>query len=164
MNSTQRTLAFAGQGSRNDWLVVLTARFLNLRTPGQDVQSSQTDTECDLDFTTGVQQITQPTTRLDQNDILQLVSDYVSGSSVRQLARDWNVHRTTVMDHLKRHNIPRRPHVRKMTDTQVEEAAELYRAGTSLAKLGSRYHVDPQTVSKELKRAGVTIRPAGRWG
>ena len=111
----------------------------------------------------GVQTLTQPITRLDQSDILQLVSDYVSGSSARQLSRDWNVHRTTVMDHLERHNIPRRPHVRKLTDTQLREAAELYQAGTSLAKLGTRYHVDPQTVSKELKRAGVTVRRPGPW-
>jgi len=51
-----------------------------------------------------------------------------------------------------------------MTDTQVEQAAERYRAGESLAKLGTRYDVDPQTISRELKKIGVQIRPPGRWG
>jgi hypothetical protein len=51
-----------------------------------------------------------------------------------------------------------------MTDDQVEQAAERYLAGESLAKLGIRYDVDPQTVSRELKAIGVTIRPPRRWG
>jgi outer membrane cobalamin receptor len=68
------------------------------------------------------------------------------------------------MGHLERNNIPRRPHRRKMTDTQVKQAAERYRVGVSLAELGHRYDVDPQTVSRELKKLRVQIRPPGRWG
>ena len=51
-----------------------------------------------------------------------------------------------------------------MTDRQVEQAAERYRAGESLAKLDYRYDVDPQTVSQEFKKAGIQIRPPGRCG
>jgi len=68
------------------------------------------------------------------------------------------------MDHLKRSDVPTRPHKRKMNDEQVTRAAEFYRAGDSLAKLSHRYNVDPQTVSRELKKTDVTIRPPGRWG
>ena len=93
---------------------------------------------------------------------LGLATEYVQGQSVTQLSRSWKIHRTTVMDHLERNDIPRRPHRRKMIDTQVEQAAERYRAGESLAMLGKRYDVDPQTVSRELKNIGVRIRPPGR--
>ena len=51
-----------------------------------------------------------------------------------------------------------------MTDVEVEQAAARYRSGESLAKLGIRYDVDPQTVSRELKKIDVQISPSGRWG
>jgi hypothetical protein len=51
-----------------------------------------------------------------------------------------------------------------MTDTQVEQAAERYRACESLANLGQHFDVDPQTVSRELKKIGVQVRPPGRGG
>jgi transposase-like protein len=50
-----------------------------------------------------------------------------------------------------------------MNDEQVEQAAERYRSGASLAELGRRYDVDPQTVSRELKKMDVQVRPPGRW-
>jgi len=102
--------------------------------------------------------------RLDPDQIVQLIALYLEGQSVAQLAQEWNIHRTTVMDHLKRSDVPTRPHKRKMNDEQVTRAAEFYRAGDSLAKLSHRYNVDPQTVSRELKKTDVTIRPPGRWG
>jgi Mor family transcriptional regulator len=101
--------------------------------------------------------------RLDQEQLLQLIAQYIDGQSVAQLSRSWKLHRTTIVNHLKRHGVERRPHKRKMTDTQVTAAAERYRTGESLVKLGRHYNVDSQTVSKELRVAGITIRPKGRW-
>ncbi len=93
---------------------------------------------------------------------MQLVADYLDGQSVRQLAVSWRIHRTTVLDHLERHGVPRRANVRKMTDQQVEEAAQLYGAGNSLIVLGRTYGVDAGTVGRELSQVGVNLRPSGR--
>ncbi len=144
--------------------MVLTARFLNLSAPRQSSVESSDLTECDDLPSDSVRTKVQAQRRLDPDSIQALVSDYLSGQSVRQLTETWDIHRTTVLDHLERNNIPRRPTVRKLTDTQLKEAADLYRAGNPLKTLGAKYSVDPQTVSRELKKVGVQIRPPGRWG
>jgi len=54
--------------------------------------------------------------RLDEKQVLSLVGEYVAGSSVRELVKQWGVHRTTVISHLERAGVERRPNMRKMTD------------------------------------------------
>ena len=142
--------------------VGLTARFSNPVAPGQRVAGSENDADSDQIATLGARKRVQDQRRLDPDQILSLVTEYVQGRSVAQLSRSWRIHRTTVMDHLERNEIPRRPSKRKMTDTQVEQAAERYRAGESLTKLGHNYDVDPQTVGRELRATGVAIRTRGR--
>jgi DNA-binding MarR family transcriptional regulator len=144
-------------------MVGLTARFSNPVTPGQRVAGPENDADSEQIFTPGARKRVQDQRRLDPGQILSLVTGYLEGRSVSQLAREWRIHRTTVVDHLERNDVPRRTHVRNMTDEQVRVAAELYEARNSLAALDKRYDVDPKTVSKELKAAGVAIRPAGRW-
>lgn len=158
----------ARQGLNNGTLVVLTARFLNLANIDQ-FQYDTTKPQVDTPDTTPPDPATvtkrrQKQRRLDPDQILELVSQYLDGQSVRQLTEAWGIHRTTVLDHLQRHDVPRRVSKRKMTDAMVREAAKHYNAGRSLATLGQRYSVDPQTVSRELKKAGIQIRPPGRWG
>jgi DNA-binding CsgD family transcriptional regulator len=84
---------------------------------------------------------------------------YRDGASVQNLAARFGIHRTTVLDHLKRRGVPRRPRVRKLTDRQIARAAEEYRSGDSLKALGERYGVDAATVRTHLARADVQIRP-----
>ncbi|HTQ22295.1 helix-turn-helix domain-containing protein [Mycobacterium sp.] len=50
-----------------------------------------------------------------------------------------------------------------LTDEQVNEAAELYAAGRSLAWLGSRYDVSHTTIAYALRRQGVLLRPRPGW-
>ena len=145
-------------------MVGLTARFSNPVTPGQGVAPTENESDSDTNLTMSARNRVRDQRRLDPDQILNLVAEYVQGQSVAQPSCSWKIHRTTVMDHLERNDIPRRPTKRKMTDTQVEQAAERYQAGESLAKLGTRYDVDPQTVSRELKKINVQIRPPGRWG
>jgi hypothetical protein len=142
-------------------MVGLTARFSNPVAPGQGVAAPENDADSDQISTLGVQKRVHAQRRLDPDQILNLVAEYVQGQTVAQLSRSWKIHRTTVMDHLERNDIPRRPHRRKMTDTQVQQAAKRYRAGETLAKLGKYYSVDPQTVSRELKKIEVQIRRPG---
>lgn len=97
--------------------------------------------------------------RLTNDEISQLVEDYKSGHSVKDLVDKWGIHRGTVADHLNRNNVNTRPATRKLTNAQVTRAAKMYRAGKSLAKLGTHFDVSPTTMRKELHSYGVIIRP-----
>jgi transposase-like protein len=88
-----------------------------------------------------------------------LIKAYEDGSSVRDLATQYEIHRSTVVAHLERHGISRRPNVRKLSDEQIEEAAQLYESGLSLEKVGALLDVNATTMRDWLNKAGVTIRP-----
>jgi DNA-binding CsgD family transcriptional regulator len=100
--------------------------------------------------------------RLDEAQILELIRRYVAGESVRDLAAGFRIHRTTVLEHLAKRDIERRPNRRKLTDAEVAEVARMYEAGSSLEDLGEQFGVSAETVRKELRQAGVTRRPSGR--
>ena len=101
--------------------------------------------------------------RLDQTQVDDLTSRYVNGESVGHLATAFEINRTTVIGHLDRRGIERRPHVRKMTDALVSEAADLYEAGLSLAVVAKRVGVDDRTLRREFGRAGVQVRTRPGW-
>jgi hypothetical protein len=76
-------------------------------------------------------------------------------------ASAFTVDPSTAAKHLERRGVVRRG--RKLTEEQVAEAAELYRAGWSLSQLGERYGVFAQSIGYRLKRAGVELRPQSGW-
>lgn len=98
--------------------------------------------------------------RLQAGEILELVAAYMAGATVRDLTQQFGIHRTTVLEHLKRNGVSRRPHQRKLTELDVQAAVRLYRAGWSTTRLGRRFRVDAETVRRELHRAGMTLQPA----
>ncbi len=97
-----------------------------------------------------------------EKDIAKLVSEYLAGSGVRELAGRYNLHRHTVRDHLDRQGVTPRLHAHKLTKDQVEEATQLYSSGSSLAQMGSQFRVHPHTIARELRAAGMAIRSRGR--
>ena len=106
----------------------------------------------------GQQQVRLTPVRVDD-----LVSRYRAGASTRDLAAVFGVHRTTVVSHLERCGVPRRAHVRKLSDQQIRDASGEYLAGDSLKTLGERYGVDAATIRTHLVRAGVQLRPRRGW-
>lgn len=146
-------------------MVDLAARFLNL---ADRLGSPNNSTTAGLEVPDAslpeprVRAIRQVQKRLADNDILALVEAYRSGSTVARLTRDFGINRTTVLQHLQRHGVSRRPHIRKLTDRQVAEAVQLYEEGWSYSRLGKKYFVDAETMRKELAKAGVQSRTAGR--
>lgn len=92
-----------------------------------------------------------------------LASDYQGGLPVSQLVRKYAVHRTTVLEHLEREGVTRRKSVRKLTDEQVQAAAEMYSNGASLLRVGQSFGVDAATVRREFDIAGVVVRPRKGW-
>ena len=101
--------------------------------------------------------------RLSEHDAENLVRSYGGGVSIDALARRFSVHRTTVMDHLRRSGVQRRRIVRKLTDRTVRQAATLYRRGESLKVVAARFGIDARTLAREFQNAGVQIRPRRGW-
>jgi hypothetical protein len=152
--------------------VDLAARFLNLAaqqrrtTPsGEQVadQGERAD-EVVVDERGPVVQAAQyhQLKRISAELIVELAEAYRQGATVPELARRYNINRTTVLDHLERQGVQRRPNVRKMTDDLVRQAIVLYNEGWSYDRLGEHLGISAETIRRELKQAGVVSRPAGR--
>ena len=101
--------------------------------------------------------------RLDPARVAELVRRYEAGDTVRILTTAFDVNRETVLEHLKRERVARRPHVRKLTDRQMQRAASLYASGLSLARTAEHFDVSERTMRSELVRAGHAIRPRRGW-
>ncbi len=97
--------------------------------------------------------------RLTTEQVAELVESYRAGDSVPIVAKRFGIDRSTVLAHLDRAGVPRRPTVRAMTDAQVQEAARLYAEGLSLLRTGERFGVSDKTILKEFRKAGVRTRP-----
>jgi DNA-binding CsgD family transcriptional regulator len=78
--------------------------------------------------------------------------------SALELARQYGIHRHTVVKHLKRDGVAVRGGQTKMTPDMIERTKRLYADGQSLAGIGEQLGVDASTVHKALKRAGVKMR------
>jgi DNA invertase Pin-like site-specific DNA recombinase len=105
----------------------------------------------------------QRQTRLTEDQVKQLIDQHQAGSTVRQLAVMFCINRETVMEHLKRAGVSRRPNVRKLTDEQVTQAARIYRDGLSLQRTAEQFGISERTIRTELARAGEPIRPRRGW-
>jgi transposase-like protein len=100
--------------------------------------------------------------RLGEAEVLELVQRYVAGETVVMLARAFGLHRTTVLEHLELRGVPRRQVTAKLSPSQVDKAAELYRAGSSLKVLAADFDVAAETMRRTMVLAGVSMRPKGR--
>ena len=99
-----------------------------------------------------------PQRRLSPSDIDDLVKAYQGGATIRQLAVEFGVHRTTVADHLDSRDVPRHHERTTWDDVMLRQAADLYATGLSLARVADRYDIDAQAVANRLRRAGIPIR------
>ena len=95
--------------------------------------------------------------RLTESEVDELVERYQNGCSMHTLARDFEIHRTTVSAQLKARGVWKPP--TRLTAEQTTQFVRLYKEGQSLARLAERFTVSQSTVSRILKEAGVTSRP-----
>ncbi len=84
---------------------------------------------------------------------------YQQGQTIRQLVEHFGVHKTTVSDHLKRRGVATRVVERRLSDTDVTKAADLYSTGQSLAQVAKHFGVYDTTVYREFKKVGIQTRP-----
>ena len=101
--------------------------------------------------------------RLADEIIDQLVEDYVSGLSINALARQFGIHRTTVMTHLEARGVQRRQNVRKLSAAKVALASKRYESGLSLASVAKEFGVNAATLTREFRASGIPIKPRRGW-
>jgi predicted DNA-binding protein YlxM (UPF0122 family) len=94
--------------------------------------------------------------RLTPEQAERLVAEYEAGDSMQRLAKRWNLHRTTVADHLRRAGSAVRE--RGIPAERLDEAIRLYADGWSCQRLADRYSCDDETIRQTLKRAGIKFR------
>ena len=138
-------------------LVDLTALFLNHVPP--DERHNPISEDLVHEPVEGVVQAgpVQRHTRLDEERVLQLLASYLDGTTITELAEQFEVNQTTVQAHLRRQQVHRRPY-RKIRPAQRADAIEMYNAGTSMRKIAMRLGVSDDTARRMLIEACVTIR------
>jgi predicted DNA binding protein len=94
--------------------------------------------------------------RLTPTERVALVAAYEEGIGVRKLATDFGISRSTVTEQMKRQGV--RLHSPALLPEEIEEAAQLYGAGLSLAVIADRLNVATKTVHTALRRMGVPMR------
>jgi len=88
----------------------------------------------------------------------QLIDAYLAGATIRSIARDLDIHRTTIDNCLKRAGV-KRTRQPVLTQDQLDQAEAAYLNGDSWVTIAQRFGVDPGTVGLRLKQRGVTMRP-----
>jgi hypothetical protein len=99
--------------------------------------------------------------RLVPDEVAELVAAYRRGVPVAELAASFQVNRTTVLGHVRRHGVRKRDR-RALQGEEVDRAAQLYAGGQSADWVAAQLGVAPSTVRRALKDAGVALRPGGR--
>jgi lambda repressor-like predicted transcriptional regulator len=98
---------------------------------------------------------------LHDPEIDELVTSYLRGSTVYELAHQHSIHRQTVSEILERREVARR--YQKLSPEQLDLAASLYRNGASLTKVGEQLGRRAETMRQALMKAGVEIRSRNGW-
>jgi len=99
--------------------------------------------------------------RLSLGEIDRLKRSYQAGVTLKNLAHDFDIHRTTAAELLKRAGIPRRR--KGLSDDQLEQAIRKYEAGDSTATIGASLGFSAETVRTTLMRQGIQIRKRRGW-
>jgi DNA invertase Pin-like site-specific DNA recombinase len=94
--------------------------------------------------------------RLPLEQVHELIAGYEAGVPINTLAAPFEIHRSTVLDHVTRTGTHRR--YPALDRRQLGQAVQLYRAGRSLRHIGIRFGVHASTVGRYLTQAGLKLR------
>ncbi len=123
-------------------------------TVNQPVDPNVTDLSYDPNFI--VKTIKQQQKHFSPEEIEQIVTKYQQGESTYELAKEFNCHRNTIANSLRKQGI--KVSIEKIN---LEEAIKLYELGWTTKQLAERYSMSDNTVSRRLKANGVKMRT--RW-
>jgi hypothetical protein len=108
----------------------------------------------------GTGRIGQHQTRLKSEQVEHLVDRYREGATTYELAKEFDCHRTTVSEVLKRAGVRLRR--TGLLPDEIPEAIRLYKSGFSLVSVGERFGTTGETIAVKLRESGVLIRRPGR--
>lgn len=94
--------------------------------------------------------------RLSRDTAEAIPDAYSAGKTMKQIAQDLQLHRTTISETLRREGVATRQ--KGLTASQARQAEHLYATGDSLATIGRRLEVDAPTIRNVLLKQGVTLR------
>jgi len=88
---------------------------------------------------------------------------YKEGHSLRATGQAFTIHHTTVLDILRKNDIPRRAWnpPRSLSEMQEEEIGRLYLDGATGPQLANQFKVSAKTVYKALSENDIKVRPFG---
>ena len=121
----------------------------NSPVPGNDVDpwASREDTSDTRESSRQSSTRVQRQHRLAPDAVLDLVRAYEGGATIKRLAAEFQVSRSTIMAHLKRRGVKTRYN---RMEGQLDEARELRAQGWSYARLGKHFSVTAHTVRRVL--------------
>lgn len=94
--------------------------------------------------------------RLIMADEVQLIKEYISGATLRDLASKFGINHRTAAAALNRSSIKSR-HTR-LSPTEVEEAISLYKSGLSLSAVARQIGGCANSIRNHLLKANVELR------
>lgn len=94
--------------------------------------------------------------QLDADQTQALIAAYRAGATVYQLGPQFGIDRRTVGKILRRNDVPTKHP--GLTAADLDQAAQLYADGWSLAKIGEQLGVTATTVHRRLRGRGVDMR------
>jgi hypothetical protein len=105
----------------------------------------------------------QAQTRLSISDSARLCSDYQAGATLKALAYEYRIHKTTASAVLQRAGIARRSYNVGPSDEAKLLAVELYGQGISTAVIGAILGFSSETIRSHLIQTGIKLRPRRGW-
>jgi hypothetical protein len=95
--------------------------------------------------------------------VQQLLAAYQRGAAVQELVERYKISKTSVLGLLHAHGVAVRT-PRRLTDTEVQEAAELYRAGGHWCRSGRSWVWTTKRSAAVCARRGFGCGGCHEWG
>lgn len=96
--------------------------------------------------------------RLDEQLIQQLLADYQAGRTGRELAQQYGLARSTVIELLRQHGVAVR--YPRVTAEEAAEMVRLYQSGIRQVDIAARFGRAPGNIWHVLNRAGALGDPS----
>lgn len=100
--------------------------------------------------------------KFTEEQINFLISEYQSGKSINQIAKEHHKDSSTLCRILKEHNVPRNPRntekiaqLNAYTEDEKQEIIDLFLSGKSLSFIRKHYHRDMKSMTKLLRERGI---------
>lgn len=99
---------------------------------------------------------------LDRSAKNAVVAAYSAGKAVAEIAEEFGIHRSTVVNIVRRAGATQPDRRNKFSPSQQAEITAAYEAGATTYELADKYLCSHSTIDRLLERSGITRR--GRHG